>query len=64
MHTGRGVGARSVFPREIVWGGSLLPPLPSNSLISPTQDDDDAFDAFDQDYNEAGLKVYGSSSNY
>ena len=49
-------------------GRSLLPPLPSNSLISPTQDDDDdafdAFDAFDQDYNEAGLKVYGSSSNY
>jgi len=45
--------ARSIFPREIVWGGSLLPPLPSNSLISPTQDDDDAFD---QDYNEAAFE--------
>ena len=36
-----GVGARNIFPREIVWGGSLLPPLPSNSIISPTPDDDD-----------------------
>ena len=59
-----GFVARNIFPREIVRGGSLLPPLPSNSIISPTPDDDDAFHAFDQDYNEAGLRVYGSSSNY